>query len=280
MENVNRRQFVETAAMTAAGVAAGAALATTSSAKADEAQTPKKIMVLLGTGLRDGNTGQVVDAFAQGAQESGHEVTIFHLHEMNITPCIGCGTCREGDGTCVFQDDMTQIYDAYKECDMIVYASPVRYWMFTGMLKNVVERFFALAYEGDNVAAEADGGSEGRLQERQAAWTGNPRQVHELYPRKDAVLILTSADDTWSTFHWAKSYWETCLVNFFLYNNKGCLLCPNCGLENFDPGDHRFVEDTNHLVEAYEFGKNIYAPVGDSMTDTTVMLTNEYNYDK
>lgn len=125
------------------------------------------------------------------------------------------------------------------------------------MLKNVIERFYALAYQGEEY----------------------PREVHELYDRKDAALLLTAADNTWSTFHWAKSYWETCLVNFFLYNNKGCLLAGGCGLENFNPEGSRHIETTNHLVEAYEFGKNIYANEG-AMADNTVIVTNAFNYDK
>lgn len=263
MENVSRRAVVKATAMGTAALAAGASAALASEAQ-PEAQQPKKIMVLLGSGQRDGNTGKLVDSFASGATDAGHEVTIFHLADMEINTCLGCGHCRQGDGTCVFDDDMSQIYDAYRESDMIVYASPVRYWMFNGVLKTTIERFYSLAYE-----SEGEYAADSKYRTSQY-----PHDVHELYGTKDAALLLTSADNGWYTYTWTKQYWETCLVNFFSYNNKGVLLADACGEFGFG-GSKKHIEDTGHLEEAYEFGYNIYAPTPE-LVENTAVLSNNY----
>ena len=45
-----------------------------------------------------------------GAKEAGHQITRFETAELDIHPCKGCGTCRENNGKCVYEDDMNQIY--------------------------------------------------------------------------------------------------------------------------------------------------------------------------
>ena len=240
MSELTRRGFITKAAKGALGAAALSmvpGVMSTGSAEELKQQTPRKITVLLGTGLKDGNAAKLVEAFAQGATEMGHEVTPYFLAEMDIKPCLGCGVCRKGDGTCVHKDDMLQIYDAVNTTDMVVFASPLRHWMFTGMLKNCVERFYAIPKPGDDL----------------------PKGTYESYPKVDCALMMTAADDQWFTFNWAKSYYENGFANFFLWNNKGCLFAGGCGESGFGDDSRRIIEETGHLEEAYEFGKNVYA---------------------
>lgn len=252
---------MQAASLGAAGLAAAGAVATRPAQAAEAtAQEPKKIMVLLGSGYRDSNTGKVVDAFKQGAEEAGHQVDVFFLTDMNIGTCRGCGYCRqEGNGTCIQDDDMTQIYDAFDACDMIVYASPMRYFMFTGVLKNAIERFYAKATKGT---------------------TPRPHEAHEYYPKKDALLIMCSyAEQSWYDYSWVKNYWEVACVDFWLFNNKGTLFCDNCGGSSYD-GDDRHVEDSGHLEEAYELGKTIYGTVDNYELGREVYTNEEFiDYD-
>ena len=44
----------------------------------------KKILVILGGGRPKGNTRQLVDAFARGATDAGHEVEIVHLNKVQV----------------------------------------------------------------------------------------------------------------------------------------------------------------------------------------------------
>ena len=64
---------------------------------------------------------------------------------MKIKPCIGCSFCRnEGNGKCVFQDDMSPLIESANSSDLIVFASPVYYWGFSGQLQSVISRFYSV----------------------------------------------------------------------------------------------------------------------------------------
>ena len=50
----------------------------------------KKIVILNGSPRPHGNTKGLIDAFTQGAQQKGHQVTCFNLGQLNIHGCLGC----------------------------------------------------------------------------------------------------------------------------------------------------------------------------------------------
>ena len=98
----------------------------------DKEESPlKKIVILNGAGKRSGNTASLIKAFTEGAENAGNEVREFYLQTMNIRGCMDCHGCArktKGDKQpCVQKDDMQQIYDAYLDCDVVVFAH-----LFTG----------------------------------------------------------------------------------------------------------------------------------------------------
>ena len=106
----------------------------------------KKIIVLNGSPRKHGNTSVLIQEFTKGAEEAGHTVTIFHLDSMNINGCKGCfGGGKNPQSPCVQKDDMTHIYPVYKEADIVVLASPLYYWSFSGQLRTAFDRLFAVA---------------------------------------------------------------------------------------------------------------------------------------
>ena len=108
----------------------------------------KKILILNGAGKKNGNTAALIEAFKTGAEESGNEVKEFYLHSMNIKGCLDCQGCARkphGDpAPCVQKDDMQQIYDAYLDCDVVVFATPVSWFTISGQLKMAVDRLYAI----------------------------------------------------------------------------------------------------------------------------------------
>ena len=108
----------------------------------------KKILILNGAGKKNGNTAALIEAFKTGAEESGNEVKEFYLHSMNIKGCLDCQGCArkpQGDpAPCVQKDDMQQIYDAYLDCDVVVFATPVYWFTISGQLKMAVDRLYAI----------------------------------------------------------------------------------------------------------------------------------------
>lgn len=95
-----------------------------------------KILVLNGSPHFDGPTSDMVKAFAEGAQEAGHEVKEFNVAHMNIRGCMACEYCHtKNKGVCVQKDDMQRIYPEILFADMVVFASPVYYFTLSAQLQ-------------------------------------------------------------------------------------------------------------------------------------------------
>lgn len=103
------------------------------------------ILVLNGSPRPNGNTAAMVAAFSEGATEKGHHVTIINVCRKKIAGCLACEYCHtKGNGRCVQQDDMQEVYPVLDEAEMIVLASPVYYHSFTGQLQCAINRIYAL----------------------------------------------------------------------------------------------------------------------------------------
>ena len=104
-----------------------------------------KIAVFNGSPRKE-NTAALIDAFCEGAKEAGHEVEVYHVGKMKIAGCLGCGYCHtKGEGNCIQKDDLEKIMPAYKEADMIVFASPIYYFTMT-YLRQVIA--VGIAWQG------------------------------------------------------------------------------------------------------------------------------------
>lgn len=104
----------------------------------------KNIIILNGAPKKNGNTASLLNAFKEGAQESGNQFREFYLHGMNIKGCLGCNGCKQGDETCVQKDDMEHICEAFLWADVVVFVSPVFWGNITGQLKTAIDRLYAL----------------------------------------------------------------------------------------------------------------------------------------
>ncbi|MBQ7221277.1 MAG: flavodoxin family protein [Synergistaceae bacterium] len=105
-----------------------------------------KIIILNGA-RKNGNTAKLVDAFIQGAEAAGNSIKRFDLYGMKIAGCLGCEGCARPrvrpESPCVQKDDMTQIYEAFAEAEVVVFASPIYFWAVNGVLKTATDRLYA-----------------------------------------------------------------------------------------------------------------------------------------
>ena len=68
------------------------------------------ILVLNGSPRPNGNTAAMVAAFAEGASENGHNITVVSVCQKKIAGCLACEYCHtNGEGKCVQQDDMQKL---------------------------------------------------------------------------------------------------------------------------------------------------------------------------
>lgn len=102
------------------------------------------ILVLNGSPRRNGNTAALVAAFKEGAESKGHVVDVANVGVMKINGCLACEYCHtRGEGKCVQQDDMQGLYPKLASADMVVIASPVHYWSFSGQIQSCITRWYA-----------------------------------------------------------------------------------------------------------------------------------------
>jgi NAD(P)H-dependent FMN reductase len=98
-----------------------------------------KVIAFLGSPRENGNTELLLGEAVRGVEESGPAVQVFNLNKMNIMPCQNCGGCDE-TGVCIYEDDMTRIYEAIRNADRIILASPIFFFSLSAQTKSMIDR--------------------------------------------------------------------------------------------------------------------------------------------
>jgi len=91
------------------------------------------------------NTEILLQEFLKGARTQGAETETVYLKEKAIHSCVGCYTCwAKTPGVCVFKDDMPELLEQVRNCDILVYATPLYNFNMTSLLKAFQERLLPL----------------------------------------------------------------------------------------------------------------------------------------
>jgi len=91
------------------------------------------------------NTEILLQQFLQGVQSQGAETETIYLKDKDIHSCVGCYTCWvKTPGVCVFKDDMTELLEKVRSCNILVYATPLYNYNMTSLLKAFQERLLPL----------------------------------------------------------------------------------------------------------------------------------------
>ncbi len=102
------------------------------------------ILVLNGSPRTNGHTAEMVNAFCESVKEE-HQVTVFDVTRMNIHGCMACEYCHTKEkGVCIQKDDMQKIYPVLQEAEMLVIASPIYYYSYSGQMQCTLNRIYAL----------------------------------------------------------------------------------------------------------------------------------------
>ncbi len=103
---------------------------------------PPRVLGLVGSARRNGNTEILVDEILHGAADAGAVVEKVLLSKQKIAPCTGCEACQE-TGECVFKDDMPGLWTKMQENDAWVLGTPVYWWGPTAQMKLYVDRWYS-----------------------------------------------------------------------------------------------------------------------------------------
>ncbi len=99
-----------------------------------------RIIALLGSPRLEGNTAKLLNEAIRGANDAGCSVEKIEVTSLNFRACREIFFCREHE-TCAMKDDMTGIYEKFRDIDGIIVATPVMTMGIPGMLKSFIDRF-------------------------------------------------------------------------------------------------------------------------------------------
>src|SRR5512139_2755765 len=99
-----------------------------------------KIIGLVGSPRKGGNTDLLVSAILYGAGASNHEIEKLFLYDLGISPCVDCRGCKKRTYRCVLKDDMKQLYPKLEEADVIVFGTPLYWYGPTAKMKLFIDR--------------------------------------------------------------------------------------------------------------------------------------------
>lgn len=102
-----------------------------------------RVLGVVGSPRRGGNTETLVDEVLRGAAEVGAETDKAVLSELDVQPCRACGACRSS-GSCVIADDMAALLDRMRACSVWVLGTPVYWWGPTAQMKAFIDRWYGV----------------------------------------------------------------------------------------------------------------------------------------
>ncbi len=176
-----------------------------------------RIVVLVGSMRKGGNTDLLAQAFAEGASKN-NTVEIVSVADYKVNPCIGCNSCFTREGNQCFQkDDMAEIYKKLKMADVLVIASPVYFYGINAELKAIIDRLHT--------------------------------PIRNEFQIKKLALLLVGAATLPELFDAIKLQYQL-VLNFFHLEDAGMVLVR--GVK--DIGD---IKETKALEEAFNLGNSI-----------------------
>ncbi len=183
----------------------------------------KTILMLLGSGRRNGNTEGLANAFAEGARKRGYEIESLFLRDKDLKPCLSCRRCWSApDKPCVIEDDMYLVYPRIEAADVVAFVSPLYFFSWSGSLKTVWDRLLPFI----------------------------PRAQKNLVG-KSAVLIAAAGDEEPEVFDGLETSYGIA-VNYMKMADLGRLMIPGIHApEDYKKGDS--------IERALEFGESMPA---------------------
>lgn len=104
-----------------------------------------KIVTIMGSPRRNGNTATVLKAFEAMAERKA-TIRRLDIASMRIADCRGCDVCQQDltQPGCAQKDDMEEIFQTIFAADLVLYAGPVYVWDFPAQMKCVMDRHYCL----------------------------------------------------------------------------------------------------------------------------------------
>ncbi|MCE5252093.1 flavodoxin family protein [bacterium] len=181
----------------------------------------KKLLGVMGSPRKNGNTHILVSKILEGAQDSGAQTEVIFLGDLTIRECNGCHACWE-TGSCSKKDDMIPLYEKITVSDVIVFGTPVYWYGPTALMKGFLDRFVYF----------------------------NSPATRGVIKGKSAVLAVPYEEDNTETAEPLLTLFRKSF-EYLEMNIAGTIIAPGVG------GKGEILAKKNLLDKAYELGKKL-----------------------
>lgn len=188
-----------------------------------------KILGILGSPRKGGNSDILLDEALRGAREAGAETEKIILDELQIHGCRDCKGCNE-TGLCVIEDDMPPILEKVLAAQGIIHSVPVYFNTMTAQMKAYLDRWCAL-YDGE--------------------WKPHEHYLPKLLAKTVAVIVVCGEANVESTEPVIEPFRSTVEFTPNMFKWGGSLAVPSVS----DKGD--VLQNKNSLEEAFLLGKKL-----------------------
>ena len=98
-----------------------------------------KVLGIVGSPRRGGNTEILVKTALEAAEAVGAETEMIRLSEKVVAPCDGCASCAKTK-KCKTEDDFAEVFDKMTAAEAILFASPSYFESVTPQMKALKDR--------------------------------------------------------------------------------------------------------------------------------------------
>ena len=178
-----------------------------------------RILGLIGSPRKNGNTHILVSRLLEGAQSEGADVDTVFLVDLNIRDCDGCHACWQGK-SCNKNDDMIGLYPRIIDSDILVFGTPVYWYGPTALMKAFIDR---LVYF-------------------------NCPENRPLIRGKSAVIVVPYEEESTETAKPIVEFFEKCLA-YLEMKLTGKIIVPGVGEKG------AVLKKPERLTESYKLGQ-------------------------
>ncbi|MFC0334130.1 flavodoxin family protein [Paenibacillus sepulcri] len=102
-----------------------------------------KLLILVGSPRRDGNSAALAAAVQRGAEEGGTQVQLRFVDDYISSFLRDCRTCRLPSGECSINDSFRSLFiDGFLPAQAVIFCSPIYWYGLSGQMKSFFDRTF------------------------------------------------------------------------------------------------------------------------------------------
>ncbi len=109
-----------------------------------------KVLGLVASQRKLGNTEILAKEALMGAEEEGAQVEMLRLTDYKILPCDGLAPCVFGNARCNLEDDFNFIMDKIFESDGLVFGTPCYILESTAIVKQLIDRLLSVSFRSQS----------------------------------------------------------------------------------------------------------------------------------